>query len=43
MILSLRNGVIDGNPLGIWMKHVANKWKIKNNLSLLGEKFDAIL
>jgi uncharacterized protein YvpB len=22
----IKNGGIDGNPLGIWMEHVRNKW-----------------
>jgi hypothetical protein len=36
-------GVTNGNPLGTRMEHVANKWKIENNPSLLGAKFNAIL
>ncbi len=43
VILSLKNGVTDGNPLGTWMEHVAKRWKIENNPSLFGVKFDAIL
>jgi hypothetical protein len=27
MIPSLKNGVINGNPLGMRMEHATNKWK----------------